>query len=274
MRRGKRKIKDFNKTWGRYVDSLGRAVDFLRENFCVLNDQFLPSENMLATLPVFFQQNRAQPSATQRTELRKWFWATALGQRYSGHGYRDNMLGDLRFFQRLAENGRARFGMDEPADKSDLLRAQYTQKSALTNAFFCLLAILKPRRFRNGEQFSEIAAARANKENKHHIFPKARLQRLRVGYKDYNGICNICLLPAEENQYFGDRRPSDYFREVRRNGRFVTTMGSHLIGHRGESAIWEGNVRKGFRRFRRERLDLLCKAFEKEARMKLFRREA
>lgn len=134
MRRGKRNIKDFNNTWGRYVDSLGRAVDFPRESFCVLNDQFLPSENILATLPVFFQHNGAQPGVTQRRELRKWFWATALGQRYSGRGCRKNVLADLRFFQRLAENGRARFSLDEPADKSDLLRAQYTQKSALTKA--------------------------------------------------------------------------------------------------------------------------------------------
>ena len=119
MRRGKRNIKDFNRTWRRYEDSLVRAVDFLRGNFSVLNDQFLPSENMLATLPVFFLHNGAQPSATQRRELTKWFWATALGQRYSGRGYRSNMIWDLSFFQRLAKNGRARFSLDEPAEKSE-----------------------------------------------------------------------------------------------------------------------------------------------------------
>jgi hypothetical protein len=274
MRSGKLKIKDFNKKWKRYANALSKSVDFLRENFCVYNDEFLPSENMLATLPIFFLHNGAQPSSAQRKELRKWFWATALGQRYSGRGYRNNIISDLRFFQRLAKHRRGRFILDERVDKADLARAQYTRSAALTNAFFCLLAMRKPRRFSNGEPIpTQIAAARANKKNKHHIFPKALLQSQRVGYKDYNSVCNICFLPAEENQEIGKRRPSDYFREVRRNGRFATTMKSHLINRQSTAGIWNGSVKKGFRQFRRERLDLLCKAFEQEAGTKVFKRE-
>jgi len=42
IRRGKLKIKDFNKKWKRYSNALSKSVDFLRENFCVFNDEFLP----------------------------------------------------------------------------------------------------------------------------------------------------------------------------------------------------------------------------------------
>ncbi len=274
VRCGKLKIKEFNKMWKYYANALSKSVDFLRENFCVYNDEFLPSENMLATLPIFFLHNGAQPTTAQRNELRKWFWATALGQRYSGRGYRKNLISDIQFFQRLAKHGRARFTLEVRVDKSDLDRAQYTRSAALTNAFFCLLALRKPRRFSNGEPIpTQIAAARANRKNKHHIFPKALLQAQGIGYKDYNSVCNICFLPSEENQEIGRRRPSAYFREVRKNGRFVTTMKSHLIPPLRDAGIWNESVTRGFRQFRRERLHLLCKAFEREAGMKLFKKE-
>ena len=79
-----------------------RTVDFLRRDFRMYNLSFLPSENMLATLSFFFHENGANPNTSQKVELRKWFWATAVCQRYSGRGYRRNMIGDLDFFRRLA----------------------------------------------------------------------------------------------------------------------------------------------------------------------------
>jgi hypothetical protein len=48
-------------------------------------------------------------------------------------------------------------------------------------------------------------------------------------------------------------------------------MKSHLIPYKPLSGIWVRGVRKAYRQFRRERAELICKAFEHEAGTKLFR---
>src|SRR5690606_645945 len=119
--------------------------------------------NMLASLSVFFFHHPAAPNALQRREICKWFWATGVGLRYSGRGYRQNLIADVGFFERLARN-RGRFKFDERVDRLDVSRAEYTQRSSLTNAFFCLLAKHEPCFIENGQQVPiSIYASRANR---------------------------------------------------------------------------------------------------------------
>jgi hypothetical protein len=49
-------------------------------------------------------------------------------------------------------------------------------------------------------------------------------------------------------------------------------MRSHLIPVGEESGVWERGLVGGFKKFRQQRLKLICAAFEKAAGMKLFRR--
>jgi len=59
-----------------------KAIDYLCTEIGLPDLDFLPSENMLATLALFFYaNNRAQPLPNQKKELRKWFWATAVASR-------------------------------------------------------------------------------------------------------------------------------------------------------------------------------------------------
>jgi hypothetical protein len=50
-------------------------------------------------------------------------------------------------------------------------------------------------------------------------------------------------------------------------------MKSHLIPHDKESAIWTPNISTGYKLFRRQRLNMICRAFETKAGMKLFRED-
>jgi len=88
----------------------------------------------------------------------------------------------------------------------------------------------------------------------------------------YNGLCNICFLVSRDNQQIGSRLPRGYLAEYRDAGRsrFHRVMRSHLIPVRPESGVWERGVKVGFKQFRAERLALICKAFEKQAGIKLF----
>jgi hypothetical protein len=260
--------------WARYRTAFEKSLDYLRANFAVLRLNFLPSENILATLAVFFYHHKAQPSTKHRAEIRKWFWATGVGQRYSGRGYRQNILGDVRFFEKLARTERARFHFESLADPSDVLRTEYTQPAALAKAFLCLLACQEPRYLSNGEPVPLArAAAGANRGDRHHVFPKALLSANGFLHRDYNSLCNICLVVAEENQSIGSKSPRSYLAPFRHKQYFARAMKSHLLPHKHDSALWLEGVSKAFREFRKQRLRLICHEFEKQAGTQLFRRE-
>jgi len=272
---GKYSLKQFTKNWRFLKDSLGKAIDYLVHNFGVMNYSYLPSNNMIATLSLFFYyNNRAQPNTKQKRELRKWFWTTALGKRYVGRGYRKNILGDVEFFKRLGKNRKGRFEFKDRVPRDEIRRADYSQKAGSTDAFLCLLILKQPKYLESGDPIPlSTSSARSNRKDKHHIFPRELLRRNGFSRSEYNSLCNICFVVAEENQSFGSKKPAHYLEEYRRRKHFARVMKSHLIPYKSNGALWDTNIRRRYRIFLKERLELICKEFEKEAGTRLFRQE-
>jgi hypothetical protein len=262
----------FYQAWKCYRTAVGKAVDYIHQRFGVSHSGLLPSQYMVATLSIFFNEHPAAPNAQQTTEIRKWFWATGVGLRYSGRGYRQNLAADVKFFQRLAGEGNAHFTFKDRVDRLDVVRAEYTQRSSLVNSFFCLLAKQKPCYLANGEPVPEsVYASRANRKDRHHIFPRQLLAGYGFPHRDYNSICNICLIVAEENQQFGMKKPASYLADHSAKKHFARAMRSHLIPYQIGTGIWTKGVRKAYQQFRRERAKEICRAFGDVAGMKLFR---
>lgn len=263
----------FFRRWGDYRTAFGKAVDYLHQHFGVYHSGFLPSQNMLATMSVFFFHHPPAPNSRQAREIKKWFWTTGVASRYSGRGYRQNMIADVKLFKRLAHSGNTRFVFQDRVDRLEVARAEYTQGSARVNAFFCLLAIRNPCYIENGEPIPpSIYASRANRRDRHHIFPRQLLANYAFKHRDYNTICNICFIAAEENQSFGMKRPDSYLADYMNRRHFARSMKSHFIPHGKDSGLWTKGVRKAYAQFRRARLDMICKSFEDEAGIKLFRK--
>ncbi len=261
--------------WNKIDHSITKAIDYLTSDIGVPNYEFLPSGNMLVTLASFFYANDCgRPSARQGREIRKWFWATAVAGRYSGRGYYQNLTSDVRFFERLAEKNNTRFRVSDRVPMYDLKRAEYRGASSLTTAFFLLL-------HRQGPLFLDNArpiplgetASLSNRNDKHHIFPKALLRRLDVPGREVDRLCNICFMVAEDNQSFGSKRPRQYLADYRHTKHFAGVMRSHLIPYRDDSGLWEGNAKRGFRVFVQKRAETMRKAFEEEAGIPLFRKD-
>jgi len=264
---------EFYGRWKKYRTAFGQAVAYLQSNFEVPHSGFLPSVNMLATLSVFFFHHPAAPSAKQRSEIRKWFWATGVGVRYSGRGYRQNLMGDVRFFRRLASSSAATFKFTDLVDPNDLSRQEYTKHSSLTNAFYCLLGCQKPRYLANGQPITPANyASLADRRDRHHIFPRQLLANHGFNHREYNSICNISFIAAIEHRRFGMKRPRYYLDEYRKKKHFPAAMRSHLIPYDRSSGLWATGVKKAYTQFRRRRLHELCHAFEKQAGIKLFRK--
>lgn len=265
---------DFKKLWNKYQKGFLAAVQYLHDQFPVYDATYLPSANMLATLSVFFYHHSGQPSTFQRGEIRKWFWATGVGKRYSGAGYHRNIVSDAKLFESLARGTKRRFSFTDRLDPDDIRREEYNSSSARTRAFFCLLAKHHPRYLDNGEEIPlrSPVISPASRKHRHHIFPRAQLGH-HFSAQTFNSLCNICFLVARDNEMIGSKLPHTYLAAYRENGRkhFSSDMRSHLIPVSKDSGVWERGVVRAFKQFRAERLALICRGFEKEAGMKLFR---
>jgi hypothetical protein len=267
-----RAITRFSQVWSAQQQATARCLDLLRTKFYVLDDGLLPSQYMVSTLSVFFVHRPRQPTPGQLTEIRKWFWATALGQRYSGTGYRQNILDDAAFFAKLAQGRVVRFRLSERLNRDELLRAAYGRRSSIGDAFLCMLISQKPKYLSNGGdmQLSDFASA-ANRRHKHHFFPRQHLARFGIKQRAINSILNLCLVHAEENSTFGSKPPRQYLEPFRRLRHFPNVMKRHLVPLDDGSPIWEATSTGSYQGFLKARQDLACSAFERLAGAKLFR---
>lgn len=266
----------FRKLWDRYQHAFRSAVDHLRHRFPVHDESYLPSANMLSTLAVFFYHHPGPPDRVQAAEIRKWFWATGIAQRYSGRGYHQNLAADAKFFRDLGIGKRRHFVFRDRLDPvQDLQSAEYTSRSARTRAFFCLLAAQKPRLLETGDEIrlEQESVSHANRRDRHHIFPKSQL-RAHFLPRVYNSLCNICFLVSRDNNQISSRLPRFYLGNYRDNGKrqFRAVAKSHLIPVSDGDGVWDRGVVAAFKNFRQTRLETICGEFEKQAGLRLFRR--
>lgn len=266
---------EFNADWQKIHQSITKAVDYLISALGVPNYEFLPSDNLLATLAFFFHANScAQPTSRQARELTKWFWATAVRGRYSGRGYFNNIIADIKYFAKLSEKPSTHFKFNDRVLVNDLLRAEYRGVSSLTAAFFLLLCQQRPLYIENARPIplGETASVK-NRNDKHHIFPKALLKRNGFTDREADRLCNICFMVAEDNQSFGSKAPRRYLANFKSRRNFPRVMRSHLIPHFKGSGLWKSNIRRGYRTFLEQRAQVVINAFEKQAGICLFRKD-
>jgi len=262
----------FQRNEPKVSESIKLACDYLVHRLHVFDFRLLPYENMIAVLAHFFYwNNRAQPNRTQHEQIRRWFWHTAVVNRYAGSGYRRNILGDAEFFKRLGQARKGRYLMTERAAADSLVNESYRGSSALSRAFQLLLALHKPRYITNGEEMplGPVASSRNAKEL-HHIWPRDLLKRNGISAKRYNSLCNICYLVAHDNRSFGALHPRRYFHEFRTQRHFARSMRSHLIPHESTSLLWNENVKRGFRGLIEARRLIIQREFNKAAGGRLF----
>jgi hypothetical protein len=265
------------KDWNRLGPCFGKAVDYLRGEFAVVSREYLASDYILSILAYFFFCNRHGPNQGQKEQIRKWFWATSVGSRYSGRDFNRCVPDDLKFFKSLASNPRRRFQYEPQTERSDVWRAQFASRTAITSAVYCMLLRRRPVHFLDkglNEIPIERYSTRANRKDRHHIFPRQVLANEGIPAKHYNSIVNACLLVAEENQKIGSKRPRHYFGAMNATGyRLNRKMARHLIPCDTESGIWDRNLKRGFGRFLSARTSLICTALEEQAGIRLFRTE-
>ncbi len=265
----------FARRWKDIESAIGKAVDYLCTELGVPNFSFLPSDNMIAVLAYFFHENNlSQPNSRQRRELRKWFWSTGVNRRYVGRGYYQNIRQDIDFFSRLGRRRTGLFHVNTLIPRSDVRSTDFQAGGSLVTTYFLMLLHRNPCYLGSGNHIpTDATASPSNRKDKHHIFPKALLIRNGLSPREANSLSNVCYVVAEENQAFGSNKPINYLDPFRQKKHFVSVMKRHLIPYKGDSGLWLRDPRKGFRRFAKQRLELICAALEREAGIKLFQKD-
>lgn len=189
----------------------------------------------------FWQAQTGRPSKAAQKRLRRWCRSTAIGARYTGRGYRPNLLSDTEFAERLARNANAQLPKMPRVPAHALRSIDYSRRGPISNAFFCLLRGNHPRYLEDGSEIplGEISSRR-NRSDKHHVFPRALLRRNGFESDRANSILNICYLVARENQSVGKQPPRKYLEELPRSVRFRTrALRSHLLPTKMDSGLWD-----------------------------------
>lgn len=191
-----------------FTQSVLKAVDLLK-SFGVTSAAVLPSQYLLAVLTVFFS-SATRITPRQKARLTHWFWATALGNRYSGRGFRTNITADARALRALAKRERATISGLTPIPHTDLIRATLSKRSSARDAVLCMLYLKGPRSLVDGESVLVTdPVALASKHHRHHVYPKAYLARQNIT-QHVDSICNIVLSSADANLAIGSKAPHRY----------------------------------------------------------------
>lgn len=260
----------FQRIWKKYHKAFLQTADFLAEEFGVNNYMLLPSDNIFTMLSLFLFLNNRRPSTHQKREIRKWFWHTAIGERYSGSAFNRNIPRDIDFFKKLVNRHNFKYSIDEKISAIDFLKRDYrkTNQSSVLG-YYLFLKSQKPRYIETGyPMMLDNALALMNRKDRHHIFPKAVLGRRRIHSKWKDALLNICFLAADENQSISDDHPRIYLQRYKHKRTFKGVMKSHLVPYKKTSGVWEQNVRAGFKTFLNQRAPLLLNGIARAANVK------
>lgn len=255
------------------AEAIRYATDYLAGPLGVTDYSLLPSVNMVSLLALFFHSNGSrQPTRRQKQHLARWFWHTAVLNRYTGSRFRGAIKTDAEFMRALAHRPRqAQYRITERAQPHILRTQEYQVSSSLTRAFILLLRRQRPCYVTNGEpiHLGDVSSRRNNRD-RHHIWPKKLLEEAGLAASRINSLCNICLLVAHDNRRIGRKRPAEYLEEFHRKRYFGRTMRSHLVPSGEDSPLWQPRTAKAFGEFLEQRRKLLEKAFNEAAGAKLF----
>jgi len=227
--------------WESVVISILLAADTLRKNVGVQNANYLPYEAILTMLSYFYAKSGQRAlSNDQMNWVKEWFWRASFSQ-YYGSGGPTKMGRDKDMFDKLQKIEFPKFNPPITLTLETLVGTKMTwTRSAIRNAFLCLLANREPLHLINNSKLDLVTGGISGftSPEKHHIFPQAFLKRDSSGDIEVHALPNFCFLPSELNKRILDDQPSKYFPELsKENDNFVEATRSHLIPDENNDVI-------------------------------------
>lgn len=217
--------------WEEISNAIKLSVDFLTNNLGAKIYEFVPYPSIISLLAYLYFKAPGRSLNKQMTEkVHEWFWKAALSERYAT-SRETRMEEDRRLiFDKLLEGEDVKVGYSVNLDEEKIAKSKISTKSALRNAFFCMLAIRHPKHFKTNNIFAldYSLCSDFNSPEKHHIFPKHFLRKNKLS-GEYS-LANFCFIPAELNKEILNKAPSDYFATYEKeNPDFKDALEAQLI---------------------------------------------
>ena len=231
--------QDFISNWDKSLECLQLAAAFVKLRLHVPMLKMLPYSSMLTPIAYFYYKNgMRQPTPQQVTELGKFFYRAAFGQRYVS-GVEAKLNQDLALMDNIFDGTSVNWADSlHVPDATEvglvkLLMEDFSPRNAAHKAVLCVLAAKEPKRFddANTKVMDGQGLHPTLSKNYHHFFPKGNPKWKTDA--SVNAVANITLLDAQSNQRIKNRCPSVYIPEFEgehpENSCIADSLESHFI---------------------------------------------
>ncbi len=227
----------FINAWDEVVESLFKAVDYIRTHLGITVSRILPYNSILIPLTWFFWKKGNQGiSVEENLLLRQYVYFAALTHRFNSAAETKVSL-DLKKMKAILSGEKPDYENELPKlTIEDLKWSGFSVGNARSKMIICLLSEHRPKSLKtNGELTLDNSWLQvSSSKNYHHFFPKAFLKK--QGYENWqaNSLMNIVLVDDYLNKReIGAKAPSLYIDGyAKENAHLDETLKSHLIESR------------------------------------------
>jgi hypothetical protein len=201
----------------RAVKRIETCLNFIGGRLGLDHDQVLFGRFAIPVIVRYLDQRAGSLDAEERDKLLFWFVQAGMWGRFSGstESYIDQDLAALD-----GSDG----GLDKLLEQLRLwhggLRAEpgHFTGWSLGARFYPVLYLLtrmgEAKDWGTGLPLKSSLLGRMSKLEVHHIFPKARLYKVKHKRPEVNALANFCFLTKDTNLSIRDRLPEEYFPEI------------------------------------------------------------
>lgn len=230
----------FNQYWDQVCKWYMEALNFLYGNHFIISQSWTPYENMLIPLMIFRKalgNDFSQMNDIQSKFIHYWYWSSIFSQRYTGAS-NEVIIKDANYMQRIARNEK----ISEKAYFNRLAKLQITKYedifdySKKGNAVYKGILNLVNYKSKGliGWKNSDKLNFNDSRLEDHHIFPKNYMKKKFSNNQDAidktESVVNRTLIPKIENIKIGDKTPSSYLKELKKeNPNLEKSLKNHLI---------------------------------------------
>lgn len=190
------------------------AIDFLKKELLIESLSLMPYPAMLVPLSAFFATSAASgvhPNDKQREAITRWYWRSCLSRRYSS-GVGRAHAADIALMHSLKSGHEPEILKSvRPIDPGFFIENRFAIGNVNSKILINLLSQKKPVSLLSGAKIDLSAVLqKGNKNEFHHIFPRAHLKKTGHENDKINAIANICFLSKSDNNRIKDKEPGTY----------------------------------------------------------------
>ena len=264
--------EDFNKHWQDICNLYVKTLNFLKNNHWIVNQDWMPSENMLIPLMMFLRQIKEFDSVNQDQKkfIEYWYWASTFSNRYSTSS-NEVIINDCKVLSSVANKER----INNSLNFFNRLRPLVTEAEDLFNYSKKSSAIYKG--VHNLINYSAGGTINWNNTQTttgrledHHIYPRAYITSKPLLDIDQDeaeqlmdSVVNRTLIAEGLNVKIGKKAPHIYLSEIfQNNSDLPVCLEKHYIP---KELIGDSALGRFFKKFLDDRAKRIFSVIEKYA---------